>query len=136
MYIIALFLEGSDGQKIAVVFSPDKFFCGIYFLLFSTECYTSSMVLVALYRMNSEHARPVYEFLEMLRRRYPGKPVVELDIDTREGAAEASLYDIVQYPALLVRSLDGHIQGLWEGEPLPLIDEVAGLLLEQQGPSV
>ncbi len=94
------------------------------------------MVLVALYRMNSEHARPVYEFLEMLRRRYPGKPVVELDIDTREGAAEASLYDVVQYPALLVRSLDGHIQGMWQGEPLPLIDEVAGLLLEQQGPSV
>jgi hypothetical protein len=92
------------------------------------------MVLVALYRKNSEHARPVYEFIEMLRRRYPGKPVVELDIDTRDGAAEATLYGVVQYPTLLVRSLDGHIQGIWEGEPLPLIDEVAGLMLEQQGP--
>ena len=88
------------------------------------------MVLVALYRQNSEQARPVYEFLEMLRRRYPGRPVVELDIDTREGAAEASLYGVVRYPALLVRTLDGRIQGMWEGEPLPLIDEVAGLLLE------
>lgn len=94
------------------------------------------MVLVALYRKNSEQYRPVYEFLEMLRRRYPGKPIVELDIDTRDGAAEATLYGVVRYPALLVRSLDGHIQGLWEGEPLPLIDEVAGLMLEQQGPSV
>ena len=88
------------------------------------------MVLIALYRQNSEQARPVYEFLEMLRRRYPDKAIVELDIDTREGAAEASLYDVVRYPALLVRSLDGRIQGMWEGEPLPLIDEVAGLLLE------
>jgi hypothetical protein len=93
------------------------------------------MVLVALYRKNSEQERPVIEFLEMLRRRYPGKPVVELNIDTREGAAEASLYGVVQYPALLVRSLDGHIQGMWEGIPLPLIDEVAGLLLEQQSPT-
>jgi predicted P-loop ATPase len=91
------------------------------------------MVLVALYRTNSEQARPVYEFLEMLRRRYPGKPVVELDIETREGAAEATLYGVVQYPALVVRSLDGHVQGMWEGVPLPLIDEVAGLMLEQQG---
>jgi hypothetical protein len=88
------------------------------------------MVLIALYRQNSEQARPVYEFLEILKRRYPGRPIVELDIDTREGAAEASLYDVVRYPALLVRSLDGRIQGIWEGEPLPLIDEVAGLLLE------
>ncbi len=94
------------------------------------------MVLVALYRKNSEHERPVYEFLEMLRRRYPGKAIVELDLNTRDGAAEASLYGVVRYPALLVRSLDGHIQGLWEGEPLPLIDEVAGLMLEQQGSSV
>ena len=94
------------------------------------------MVLVALYRKNSEQYRPVYEFLEMLRRRYPGKPIVELDIDTRDGAAEAILYDVMQYPALIVRSLDGHVQGMWEGEPLPLIDEVAGLMLEQQGSSV
>jgi hypothetical protein len=94
------------------------------------------MVLVALYRKNSEQERPVIEFIEMLRRRYPGKPVVELDIDTRDGAAEASLYGVMKYPALLVRSLDGHIQGMWEGIPLPLIDEVAGLMLETQGPSV
>jgi hypothetical protein len=89
------------------------------------------MVLVVLYRKNSEQFRPVYEFLEMMRRRYPGKAIVELDLDTRDGSAEANLYDVVQYPALLVRSLDGRVQGMWEGEPLPLIDEVAGLMLER-----
>jgi hypothetical protein len=89
------------------------------------------MVLVALYRKNSEQERPVVEFIEMMRRRYPGKAVVEMNIDTRDGAAEASLYGVIRYPALLVRSLDGHIQGMWEGIPLPLIDEVAGLLVEQ-----
>jgi hypothetical protein len=92
------------------------------------------MVLVALYRKNSEQERPVIEFIEMLRRRYPGKPVIKLDINTRAGAAEATLYGIVQYPALIVKSIDGHIQGMWEGQPLPLIDEVAGMMLEQQGP--
>jgi hypothetical protein len=88
------------------------------------------MVIVALYRKNSEQERPVIEFVEMLRRRYPDKPVVEFDINTRDGAAEASLYGVMQYPALLVRSLDGHIHGLWEGTPLPLIDEVVGLTID------
>lgn len=86
-----------------------------------------------LYRKNSEQYRPVFEFIEMMSRRYPNKTIKEMDIDTRDGAAEASLYGVTRYPALLVTSYDGHIIGMWEGEPLPLIDEVAGLLLEQQG---
>jgi hypothetical protein len=94
------------------------------------------MVLVALYRKNSEQERPVIEFLEMLSRRYPGKKIVELDIDTREGATEATLYGVMQYPAMLVTANDGRVMGMWEGLPLPLIDEVAGLLLEHQGVTV
>ena len=91
------------------------------------------MKLCIIYRKNSEQYRPVYEFVEMLSRRYPGKNIVELDIDTREGASEASLYDVVSYPAMIVTSFDGRIMGMWQGQPLPLIDEVVGLLLEQQG---
>lgn len=90
------------------------------------------MGLVALYRVNSEQARPVYEFVEMMRRRYPGKTIKELDIDTRDGSAEASLYGIVSYPALISTSLDGRVLGIWEGLPLPLIDEVVGSIVELQ----
>ena len=89
-------------------------------------------MLLALYRENSEQARPVYEFIEMMRRRYPDRPVKELDIDTREGSAEASLYGVTQYPALIATSLDGRIMGMWEGVPLPLIDEVVGSVIELQ----
>lgn len=89
-------------------------------------------MLVALYRTNSEQARPVYEFIEMLRRRYPDRHVRELDIDTREGSAEASLYGVTQYPALIATSLDGRVMGMWEGVPLPLIDEVIGSIVELQ----
>ncbi len=90
------------------------------------------MGLVALYRINSEQARPVYEFIEMMRRRYPGRTIKELDIDTRDGSAEASLYGVVNYPAIISTSLDGRVLGIWEGLPLPLIDEVVGSTVELQ----
>ncbi len=90
------------------------------------------MRLTVLYRERSEHARIVDEFIEMLGRRYPGRSATKLDIDTREGAAEASLYGVVQYPAILVTSLDGRVMQQWEGLPLPMIDEVAAMILDQQ----
>lgn len=91
------------------------------------------MRVMLLYRQRSDHARPVYEFIEMMRRRYPDTKIIEMDIETRQGAAEASLYGIMQYPGILVTGDDGRMLGLWEGLPMPLIDEVVSLLLEHQG---
>jgi len=95
--------------------------------------YTHRMRMTVLYRKNSEQARPVYEFLEMFSRRYPGKRVQELDIDTREGSSEAVLYGVISYPAMIITAYDGRVIGFWQGMPLPLIDEVAAMLLDQQG---
>jgi len=90
------------------------------------------MRLTVLYRERSDHARVVDEFIEMLGRRYPGRTATKLDIDTREGAAEASLYGVVQYPAFIVTSYDGVVIQQWEGLPLPMIDEVAGMIVDQE----
>jgi hypothetical protein len=78
----------------------------------------------------------VTDFLEMLRRRYPDKKPELLDINTRVGAAEATLHGITRYPALIVTSFEGRVLQQWEGLPLPLIDEVAGMMLESQGATV
>jgi hypothetical protein len=94
------------------------------------------MRLTIIYRDNSEHARPVTDFLEMLRRRYPDKKPEILDIDTRIGASMATLHGISQYPALIVTSFEGRVLQQWEGLPMPLIDEVAGMMLETQGATV
>lgn len=94
------------------------------------------MRLVVLYRKRSDHARSAYEFIEMMRRRYPDKKVIEMDLDTREGAAEASLYGIMRYPAIITTGDDGRILGSWEGLPLPMIDEVVGSILEVQPTTV
>ncbi len=94
------------------------------------------MRLVILYRKSGEHYRPVYEFSEMMRRRYPDKRIEEVDIDSRAGAAEANVYGVMSYPAIIVTAYDGRVIEMWQGLPMPLIDEVAGMMLETQSATV
>lgn len=84
------------------------------------------MKLLVLYHPRSEFARPVEEFADAFIKR--GHKVELLSLETREGAALASLYDIVRYPALIVTDDIGHPKKDWQGEQLPLRDEVAGYL--------
>lgn len=56
-----------------------------------------------------------------------GKKLEILNINTRDGAATANLYDVMSYPAILVLADDGSVMNAWQGD-LPLMDEVAGYL--------
>lgn len=58
-------------------------------------------------------------------RRMPGRKVEMISLNGREGAAMASLYDVVQYPAILATTDDGRLLQWWQGEQLPLMNEVA-----------
>lgn len=78
-----------------------------------------------LYRPNSEHGRQVEDFLREYQMRGEPGHVEPLNLDTRDGSATATLYDIVQYPAIMVLRNDGYVQKLWQGNSLPLLDEVA-----------
>lgn len=51
-----------------------------------------------------------------------------VSLETREGAATATLYDIMEYPALLVVDNDGQLHKHWQGDKLPLMNELAGYL--------
>lgn len=83
------------------------------------------MKVVILYRPNSEHGRVVEEYVRDFEARTSVKQLEVLSIDTREGSATASLYDVMQYPAILVIQNDGYLQRSWQGETLPLMDELA-----------
>jgi hypothetical protein len=83
------------------------------------------MNLLILYRPNSEHGRLIEEFIHEFKSRHYTDRMEVVDIDTREGIATATLYDVVQYPAILVMQNDGSIQKMWQGPELPLMDEVA-----------
>lgn len=49
-----------------------------------------------------------------------------MNIDSRDGSATASIYDIMTHPAILVLQEDGSLQKSWIGEQMPLADEVLG----------
>lgn len=82
------------------------------------------MKVVVLYRPNSEHGRLVETFVHDYQAAHDGHLEV-LNVDSRDGDATASLYDIMQYPAILVLRDDGQVLKSWEGESLPMMSEVA-----------
>lgn len=82
------------------------------------------MKVYVLYHPNSESARRVEEFVHEYGRIHSGS-VETVSLETREGAAMASLYDILQYPAVLATRENGEMLQTWQGEQLPLMDEVA-----------
>lgn len=83
------------------------------------------MKILILYRPASEHSRRIEEFIRGYQDRHHTHTIEVLSLDTRDGAATASLYDIMQYPAILVIQNDGSVQRVWQGDSLPLMDEVA-----------
>lgn len=83
------------------------------------------MKVIILYRPDSEHARAVDTFVHDFQMRNGWIKVELLNADEREGIAKAGVYGIMRYPAILVTTDDGQLLNMWEGETLPLMDEVA-----------
>jgi hypothetical protein len=83
------------------------------------------MRLLILYRPDSEHRRMIEEFVHEYQLRHQPRHLEVMSVDTREGSATASLYDVMQYPAILVLQNDGFVQQMWQGEQLPRMEEVA-----------
>jgi hypothetical protein len=83
------------------------------------------MKVLVLYRPNSEHGRVIEDFIHDYQSRGGAGALEVLSLDTRDGSAMASLYDVMEYPAIMVLQMDGYVQKIWQGNSLPLIDEVS-----------
>ncbi len=86
------------------------------------------MKVVVLYHPNSEHERSILTFQRDFKVR-TSHDVELVSLETPEGADKAKAYGISDYPAVLVTDDNGQLQNLWEGEQLPLIDEVNGFIV-------
>lgn len=82
------------------------------------------MSVTVIYKPKSEHTRIVEEFLHDFERRM-GRALNTIDPDTREGTDICRLYDVVQYPSLVATDTNGVMRNIWQGLPLPTIDEVS-----------
>jgi hypothetical protein len=87
------------------------------------------MKVLIFYRPNSEHSTLVETFVRDFQHQHDlGNKVELISMDTRDGAATASLYDIWSFPTVMAVSDDGRMLNMWQGEPLPMMDEVAGYI--------
>ena len=86
------------------------------------------MKLLVLYQPKSEHARTVEEYLDDFGRLYPGVEIEVLDAESIEGVNKCELYDVLEYPALLVLTADNTLQNMWLGKLLPQKQEVVSYL--------
>lgn len=81
------------------------------------------MKVAVLYRSQTENERLVLDF-ERDYLRQTGRELTMFDLNTREGADLAELYDVVRYPAVLAMANDGTLLQMWQGEILPLMSDV------------
>lgn len=82
------------------------------------------MKALLIYRPHSEQERPALDYMRDFAAQ-TGKQLPTLDPDSPQGAELCQLYDIMQFPAILVTDNEGHIQNLWKGEQLPTYSELS-----------
>ena len=90
------------------------------------------MQVLVLYRPESEHGRQVEDFIRDFKARHENGRLEVLSVDSREGSAMVSLYDVMQYPAILALRNDGSVLKMWDGGNLPLMDEIAYYTFNQE----
>ncbi len=83
------------------------------------------MRVVALYHPNNDEFSGMVQDYAREFEAYKHKSLELKSLETTEGADLAALYSIVRYPAMLVLSDTGSLVRLWEGAPLPLMDELS-----------
>lgn len=81
------------------------------------------MKVIVLYHPNSEQ-QGIIEDLARDYKRFKRKTLELISLETQSGADYARLYDITQYPAFLAIADNGTMQRMWQGNPMPLMDEL------------
>jgi len=87
------------------------------------------MKTVIYSREQRDYSRAVTEFIEMFARKYPGQTIEMKSPDTREASSLMSMLGVDRYPAIVVTRDNDAVVQMWQGEPLPLLDEVAAYAL-------
>lgn len=85
------------------------------------------MKVIILYRPQSEWSRIVEEYARDFERQRH-KKIELISVDERDGSDMARLYDIVRYPAVVALRDNGEMMAQWQGEKLPLMNEVAAYI--------
>lgn len=89
------------------------------------------MKVVMLYRPKSEFARAAEQYIREFERR-TSKTIETVDIDSPRGIELAKVYGIMSHPTFVATSDDGNFLKMWDGHPLPLIDQLSAYADQKQ----
>jgi len=67
----------------------------------------------------------VEDFARDFNKDYINYRLELINVNTRDGAATASLYEIMRFPSLLALTNDGQVVHQWEGDTMPMMNEVS-----------
>ena len=67
------------------------------------------------YRPKSDHSRAVETYAENVYRQL-GRELELIDVDSKKAQSTLKIYDIVQYPALLILGANGSVISLTQGQ--------------------
>ena len=82
------------------------------------------MRVVVVYKNDSDHARPVLDYLRDFKYQ-TGHDLETIDPETADGIDFCEAHDIVEYPTVVALSDGGSMQNNWRGLPLPTISEIS-----------
>lgn len=85
------------------------------------------MKLTIYYRKGSEHAAVVERFIGNLKSIKHIEPIIK-DVDSTESQITFRTYDITRYPVIIAQAETGEVQNIWQGQQMPLLNEVSGYL--------
>jgi hypothetical protein len=81
------------------------------------------MKIVVLYRPKSEQEGKAQDYARDYKQ-LRNRELTLVSLDTIGGDNMAKIYDITQYPAFLAIKDDGQLEQMWQGENLPLMNEL------------
>ena len=81
------------------------------------------MTALILYIPRSDHGVMTERYLDDFKRDYPDSDISLMDAESREGISKCGLYDIFQYPSIIVFDQNMVMQNSWIGK-LPPSDEI------------
>lgn len=82
------------------------------------------MKAMLFYRPNSEHESTVEDYVRDFAR-HTGKELPVIDVNSRDGAYMAQLYDVMKFPSIVATDDEGKMLQVWNDDMLPRFDEVS-----------
>ncbi len=82
------------------------------------------MRVVVLYHPDSEQTGKVQDYIRELELQGKQRSIEPVSLESKRGAELAEVYDVTNYPAVLVIADDGQLLKLWQTGDMPLINDL------------